>query len=613
MRLWVIAPLVIVLLHGTSGDPIRIKNEDKDLTKVQLGGPICSTCHTFVKAFQFVYGRKFTQNQLINLLVFICRTFSHTDSSVCRAMGGQFREELLYVIRELIFKPDQLCGLITNNCGESYNPFRANWTITLPAEIPDSRPASPYPTDTQKVLRVLQLSDLHFDLSYIPGSEADCGLPICCQLNASATKRPAGYWGTVGACDLPPWTIENMFQHLNATSDDFDYILLSGDYMSHNDWTYTREEHQAVIQRLENLFKTYLPKKPVFWAVGNHEGVPVNSFAPHFAPEKFQPAWLYESVSKAERMWINKEAQEDMEYRGSYVIQAAEKLKVVSLNTGYCETTNFWLYINETDPDGAMTWFVKQLFKAETDGHFVHVMAHIPPGDSECLEGWAFNYYRVMNRFKNIITAQFFGHVHTDSFTVFYEDMNDPKSKPTGVLYQAPSVTTYENLNPGYRIYKIEGDFEGSQYRVLDFNNYFLNLSKTQDSDKPQWEQLYSARSEYNLTDLSPKSWNNFISEISNDSEVYSRFLKNYARNDRFVCDKKCRDELLCSLRRGHHSVALCPHVTSLKDLESKIGKHEIYSQPVPSTENGENDATSFLDEIKSNAISKIMSLFSSA
>jgi hypothetical protein len=39
-----------------------------------------------------------------------------------------------------------------------------------------------------------------------------------------------------------------------------------------------------------------LPHVPVFWTLGNHEGVPVNAFAPHFVPAKFRPEWMYRTL-----------------------------------------------------------------------------------------------------------------------------------------------------------------------------------------------------------------------------------------------------------------------------------------------------------------------------
>jgi sphingomyelin phosphodiesterase len=76
-----------------------------------------------------------------------------------------------------------------------------------------------------------------------------------------------------------------------------------------------------------------------------------------------------------------------------------EKFKLISLNTGYCEVTNFFVYLNQTDPDGTLKWLVDELYDAEKRGLAVHIMAHIPPGDAECLEGWARNYYRIVTRY----------------------------------------------------------------------------------------------------------------------------------------------------------------------------------------------------------------------
>ena len=52
-----------------------------------------------------------------------------------------------------------------------------------------------------------------------------------------------------------------------------------------------------------------------------------------------------------------------MNYRGSYSVDITDGLKLISLNTGYCETTNFFLYINQNDPDQTMSWFVSELLK----------------------------------------------------------------------------------------------------------------------------------------------------------------------------------------------------------------------------------------------------------
>ena len=46
-------------------------------------------------------------------------------------------------------------------------------------------------------------------------------------------------------------------------------------------------------------------------------------------------------------------------------MQYSPKLRIVSLNTQYCDTLNFWLYLNNTDPAGQLAWLVNELTWAE--------------------------------------------------------------------------------------------------------------------------------------------------------------------------------------------------------------------------------------------------------
>lgn len=49
------------------------------------------------------------------------------------------------------------------------------------------------------------------------------------------------------------------------------------------------------------------------------------------------------------------------------------------------------------------------------------ILGHIPPGVTDCLKTWSQNYYKIVNRYESVITAQFFGHTHGDEFEVFYD------------------------------------------------------------------------------------------------------------------------------------------------------------------------------------------------
>lgn len=111
-----------------------------------------------------------------------------------------------------------------------------------------------------------------------------------------------------------------------------------------------------------------------------------------------------------------------------------------------------------------MSWLIDQLAIAEYAGDKVQIVAHIPTGSSEAYEGWALNYLNAVNRFEDTIVGQFFGHEHSEEYSMTYLDIDDFTSRPTSVIFSAPSVTTYSSYNPAYRIYTIDGNYQGSTY-----------------------------------------------------------------------------------------------------------------------------------------------------
>lgn len=56
-------------------------------------------------------------------------------------------------------------------------------------------------------------------------------------------------------------------------------------------------------------------------------------------------------------------------------------------------------------------------------------------------------------RYESTITGQFFGHTHLDEFQMFYDE--ETMTHPLGVVFIAPSVTTFVGLNPGELIIEL--------------------------------------------------------------------------------------------------------------------------------------------------------------
>lgn len=75
-------------------------------------------------------------------------------------------------------------------------------------------------------------------------------------------------------------------------------------------------------------------------------------------------------------------------------------------------------------------------------------------------------------RYESTITSQFFGHTHADEFEVFYDTQD--LGRAVSIAYIGPSVTPYNDLNPGYRIYYIDGDHEHTTRVCINLIFYFL-------------------------------------------------------------------------------------------------------------------------------------------
>lgn len=173
-----------------------------------------------------------------------------------------------------------------------------------------------------------------------------------------------------------------------------------------------------------------------------------------------------------------------------YTLQIYPGLRLISLNMNYCPRSNFWLFVNATDPLDQLSWLAQTLQQSEIINEKVHIIGHIRP--RSCLESWSQNYYRILARYESTIVGQFFGHSHTDNFQVDYD--LDNKTRAIAVEYISGSVTPGSFLNPNYRIYVIDGNYSQSSFQVLDHENYYLNLTEANLSMKPLWIKEYFAK-----------------------------------------------------------------------------------------------------------------------
>jgi sphingomyelin phosphodiesterase len=360
-----------------------------------------------------------------------------------------------------------------------------------------------------------------------------------------------------------------MLQHIQETHPDVDYIMWTGDLPPHDIWNQTREENLKILKETVKQMSDMFPGAPIFPALGNHESAPVNSFPPPYVDNPDNSiAWLYDELDLQWRKWLPSSVSTTVRRGAFYSVLVRPGFRLISLNTNYCNNKNWWLLLNSTDPAIELQWFIYELQSAEFNNEKVHVIGHIPPGHSDCLKVWSRNYYAIVNRYEATITAQFFGHTHFDEFEVFYDHKD--LTRPNNVAYVGPSVSPYYDLNPGYRIYYVDGDHDKSTRAVIDHESWTMNLREANLYGYPIWFKLYSVRQAFGMDALRPADWDLLIDRMTNDSKLFELFYKYYykASSARPACDMTCKKKILCDLRSGrsHDRKNLCQSIESRID-----------------------------------------------
>uniref|UniRef100_A0A1X7T6Y9 Sphingomyelin phosphodiesterase n=1 Tax=Amphimedon queenslandica TaxID=400682 RepID=A0A1X7T6Y9_AMPQE len=534
----------------------------------------CDACSEMVDVIRKLAELKTSESVIGDVAVVICKKFVAADSStiddrICEMAIPEFMDEVLYVFDHTALTTREICGTILNDkCGTIYDPFNQQWNVTIPGGKP---PIKPYqPPKVNNTNKILHISDIHWDPQYTPGLQAKCDEPLCCRppLPKGESNNSAGYWGEP-LCDLPMQTLINLMEHLNDTQDQFDWIYLTGDLPPHNVWNQTQDDQIYIFNKIINLFYEYFPNKPLFFSVGNHESAPVNSFPPASITE-YSMSWLYDDAAELLQKWLTStDAIITFKSGGFYSIDF-NGLRVISLQTNYYNNQNWWLWINSTDPDGMLHWFIEKLLDAEAKGMKVHVLGHIPPDK----HSWGQNYKKIVSRFENTIAGQFFGHTHSDTFTVLMDFETSSTPRPYSVWYNGPSVTTYSYQNAGYRIYTVDGNYNESSRQVLDHDTYILNITDANLTNKPKWIHEYSAKDAYNMTNLTPDSWFSLVKEFLTNNDLllkYYHYISKSFDMESQCSDSgkdKCKKSTICSCLTTFSKISACSALYSDADLD---------------------------------------------
>ena len=464
-----------------------------DVTSVS-GGMSCSLCSFTIDVFKNYLLQKNGIEKFYALMKEICH-FTKIDDKVCDGAISLYGDIVIDSFIRRFINGDYLCSLlkVCNDTTEyeSVEDF-ARRILNDKKKIKEREIVKTKNDDNY--YKVVQVTDIHLDMYYKEGTVANCIKPICCRELEDDDLVPvkqilAGFYGTTGNCDANIETVKAFAKKAKELNPD--YIMFTGDNIAHSVWTVTQEEViKATKMQIKAIQDEFGLETPIYPAIGNHEKAPVDEF-------HGDETELLEGLAEIFRPYLDDNAYETFRKYGYYSqLFKNSKLRIISLNCLLCDSFNFNLLYDSSQPKNMFKWLENVLVEAEKNGEFVHIMDHIPMQSPQHTIQCSSRLKILMDRYQNIIKGFFSGHTHNEFLNIVHEYYNP--EKPTNINYICSGLTTYSEYQPSFRMYLIDK----KELYVQDFIQYRMNLIESNEKREPIWFNPYNATELFKVTSM---------------------------------------------------------------------------------------------------------------
>ncbi|KAJ7610147.1 sphingomyelin phosphodiesterase [Roridomyces roridus] len=537
---------LLLALVGASSDAL--------LSALQTTDDDCSSCLALLGAFQTV--SLGSVDAFVAEFTSLCIGLGAADPDVCTGLiareGPILAHDLNSINTTAGQTAERLCDALLGMCvSKAVNPF------TVPLLKPAPKNPTVFSSRGRPTFRVVHLSDVHIDRFYTVGSEANCTKSICCRDfddSPAVPTVPAGPNGN-SHCDSTVNLADSMLAEVERLNPTF--TIFTGDVVEGATWIVDQTE---VTNDLA-AFNAELAAKltgPIFPSLGNHDSAPVNAFARTTTNTANNSQFVYDTQSAGWEQFIGPGPAAQVDHiSGSYVAQVpGMKLRIIAVNTQLWYKQNFWLYDSDTpqpDPNGIIAFLAEALQATEDAGERAWVIGHIPLGKEDTLPDQSNYYDQVLQRYKNTIAGQFFGHSHKDQFEIAYSNYSEQiAANAVGVGLIGPALTPTSG-NPAFKVYDIDPD----TFEVMDSSVFFTNISDPSFQISPTWGRFYSARETYGPLvglqphePLSPAFWHNLTDVFMTNDTAFQMFNTFLSRaGDVTPCAGDCVNTTICDMR----------------------------------------------------------------
>jgi len=118
-------------------------------------------------------------------------------------------------------------------------------------------------------------------------------------------------------------------------------------------------------------------------------------------------------------------------------------------------------------------------------------------------------------------------------------------------MFLAPAVTPwYSTLpgvgsnNPAVRLYK----YSRQTRHVVDYTQYFLNLTAADTAGLDNWTVEYHATEAYGISAINAQSLSDLVKKFADDSDLFTRYYHyNSVSHDLSNCTGLCKNQQICA------------------------------------------------------------------
>ena len=523
--------ILIIMMMGMGGREKKLTIDPYYLT--------CEFCMFAMDEVHKALEYNFTVDVLEDFMVGMCTLMEIESYDMCKMAVAAYAPEVMLVLDTRFVTPQEVCNHFLF-CNVSTTVDRDGMVEQTYAERKKTFKREKEEEEVLDTGYFVQFSDVHVDARYVPQTNTKCGTPLCCQ--AEYGPGDAGKFGNY-ACDIPELVLLSALEFVASarSTPPVDFLIFTGDNPPHNIWNQSRSQNLAASAAWAEDTRAAFPSSfPVYPAMGNHESYPCDQF------EANHTYWLYDALAQDWASWLDASAQAQVRTGGYYTALIRPGLRLISLNTMFCDLINFWLILNVSDPTGQLAFLSQTLAAAQDAGERVYLTGHIPWGNTGCLDDYAHEIELLVLKYADIIAGQFYGHTHHDSFQVW----STPAKIPAQLGFVCPSLTTFTNINPSFRIYH----YDRSTGNVLNYYQYQMNLTLANEKGAIDWYLYYDAKETYGLVDMSPSSFYALAESMKTNQTLFDLYYTHFYTGGPHAsepCDAKCVKSNICLCQNG--------------------------------------------------------------